>query len=422
LKIAKLLDVEDLLSVARPDERSVMTYISLFFHAFAAQDYKETAARRIQKFVQFHQNIDEMKRQYEHNTKLILQWVNDTCKALNDRTFDNSLDHAKALLEAHKVHKLQTKPTKNAERLEIEALFTNIQTKLKVNNRVQYTPPNGLGVADIAHAWNALGIKESERGKALRDNIGRLKEFLRVNFAERANKLYEWIIHLKDAVVAPAGGDLQSQLNFLHSKAAEALNNPRIKELEELHRQSEAAGIDENPHTEYSFEELTLLWDQLNTTISRKAQFIEGQILSQKKKGVAPEVIKEFNETFKHFDKDASYSLDRLEFKACLGALGVPFKDDAAYDLVFKEVSKGSEEITFDNFVDYMVKITEDTDTAEQLKQSFRLLANDQGTIGKNELSVPPLQPSEIDYVIKYTPQDGGRLKYTALIDQTFSM
>lgn len=35
---AKLLDVEDLADSVKPDERSVMTYISEFFHVFSAQN------------------------------------------------------------------------------------------------------------------------------------------------------------------------------------------------------------------------------------------------------------------------------------------------------------------------------------------------------------------------------------------------
>ncbi|WP_395239421.1 hypothetical protein, partial [Salmonella sp. s54412] len=92
--------------------------------------------------------------------------------------------------------------------------------------------------------------------------------------------------------------------------------------------------------------------------------------------------MKEFRDTFNHFDRDRSLLLEPPEFKMCLISLN--------YNL--KEGDKGEEEfnrlmaivdpnetgkITFQAFVDFMTQEVSDSDTAEQVMDSFKILAGD---------------------------------------------
>lgn len=49
LDIPRMLDPEDMVRAVKPDERSVMAYVSSYYHAFAGQQKAETAANRICK-------------------------------------------------------------------------------------------------------------------------------------------------------------------------------------------------------------------------------------------------------------------------------------------------------------------------------------------------------------------------------------
>jgi len=156
---------------------------------------------------------------------------------------------------------------------------------------------------------------------------------------------------------------------------------------------------------------------------SKKAEFIDGQLLAQTKKGVDPAVIKEYKETFKHFDKDNSNSLDKLEFKACLAGLGVGFRDEQAFDQLFESIAgQGQDQVYFDPFVDWMIKQTEDTDTASQLNASFKSLANEQHEISPHELQVHPLTPNEIGYIAERFPRHGDRLDYSTFVNGSFAV
>ncbi|RUS25259.1 hypothetical protein BC938DRAFT_472411 [Jimgerdemannia flammicorona] len=65
LGITKLLDVEDVCDISKPDERSVMTYVAEYFHAFSALDKVETAGRRVAKFAEVMNSVWEMQHDYE---------------------------------------------------------------------------------------------------------------------------------------------------------------------------------------------------------------------------------------------------------------------------------------------------------------------------------------------------------------------
>ena len=50
---------------AKPDERSVMTYVSAYYHAFSGAQQAETAANRICKVLKVNQENERLMEEYE---------------------------------------------------------------------------------------------------------------------------------------------------------------------------------------------------------------------------------------------------------------------------------------------------------------------------------------------------------------------
>merc|ERR1711974_282204 len=114
LDIPRLLEIEDLTDVPKPDERAVMTYISEFFHKFGSYEVKERSARRIKKFANFNEAMEKEEASYESSANDLLSWINETIEKLNSRDFGSTYDSAASAFENFKDYITKEKPNKSA--------------------------------------------------------------------------------------------------------------------------------------------------------------------------------------------------------------------------------------------------------------------------------------------------------------------
>jgi hypothetical protein len=85
--------------------------------------------------------------------------------------------------------------------------------------------------------------------------------------------------------------------------------------------------------------------------------------------------------SFNHFDKNRTRRLDPKEFRSCLISLGYNIRDDKQGDADFQRIMSivdpnNTGHVSFDSFMDFMTRDASDQDTADQIIQSFRVLAN----------------------------------------------
>jgi len=421
LGIDPLLDVEDL-DVERPDDKSVMTYISEFYHKFTSQNHKEIAARRIQKFAQFNKSVEEIENSYAESAQQLLDWVNGQIQTLGARDFSDNFDDIMKLIADHKAWKSNEKAQWTDKRNDNDALHTNIQARLRAGKRKLWHAPSGLTVEDVDHAWERLAEAEKDRGKALRDHLNKQKDGLRKGFADSANDFYDYITGVKKTIGDSVNhGDLSEQLNFLKQTENELESDLRAARLQEIGQALEDLGLaDENPYTDFTLEELLLLLEMVKNGLKKKKQAIQNQLSASGQSSLSEDQINEFKDAFKHFDKDRSGALDRLEFKACLQTLGQTYTDDAFNEL-FVRLARGGDRIQMDAFVEYMISLYEDTDDAPQIKQSFKVLANDKHVIATMDLRVPPLVDNEIVYLTTRMNGDEHAYNYDAYTDSVFA-
>jgi len=300
----------------KPDERSIMTQVSEYFHRFAAQGLKELAARRARNFVMFQRAMKNRQNDYNRRAAALLSWIDSSIAHFGEYKFGDTLEDALNASADLRGFAVSEKPPKAGDKIDLENLFAEINTELKVNNRSPFRPPSDTAPEAIEEGFNRLWEAEKAFGQRVRENR------------------FRFVTKTENKITA--------------------------------------------------------------------------------------EQLAEFEASFKHFDTNKNNTLDKTEFKAAAAALSIPFKDEKAFDQVYASISEGSATVNLGQFVKYLSALQEDKDTPEQVKESFRSLADNGDTITAAQLQVPPLEEEDVKYLTSEMHGSGAGFDYNAFVDSNF--
>ncbi|XP_073194311.1 alpha-actinin-2 isoform X4 [Lepidochelys kempii] len=660
LDIPKMLDAEDVVNTASPDERAIMTYVSCYYHAFAGAQKAETAANRICKVLAVNQENEKLMEDYERLASELLEWIRRTIPWLEDKTPEKTMQAMQKKLEDFRDYRRKHKPPKVQEKCQLEINFNTLQTKLRISNRPAFMPSEGKMVSDIAGAWQRLEQAEKGYEEWLLNEIRRLERLehlaekfrqkasthetwaygkeqillqkdyesasltevramlrkheafesdlaahqdrveqiaaiaqelneldfydaasvndrcqkicdqwdklgtltqkrrealerteklletidqLHLEFAKRAAPFNNWmegamedlqdmfIVHsieeiqslitaheqfkatLPEAdgerqailsiqnevekviqsynirisasnpystvtmdeirakwdkvkqlvpgrdqclqeelahqhanerlrrqfaaqanVVGPwiqtkmeeiarssieLTGTLEDQMNQLKQHEHNIINyKTNIDKLEGDHQLIQEALVFDNKHTSYTMEHVRVGWELLLTTIARTINEIETQILTRDAKGITQEQMNEFRASFNHFDRKKNGLMDHDDFRACLISMGYDLGEAEFARIMSLVDPNGQGTVSFQSFIDFMTRETADTDTAEQVIASFRILASDKPYILADELR-RELPSEQAQYCIRRMPTYSGPGAVPGALDYT---
>ncbi|KAF5925525.1 hypothetical protein HPG69_001972 [Diceros bicornis minor] len=174
LGIAQLLDPEDVAAL-QPDERSIMTYVSLYYYHFSRLHQGQTVQRRLAKILLQLQETEELQTQYEQLVADLLRWIAEKQVQLEARDFPDSLPAMRQLLVDFASFRIQEKPPRLQQRGATEALLFRLQTALRAQNRRPFLPQEGLGPVELCQRWAGLEQAEASRSQALQQRLLQLE-------------------------------------------------------------------------------------------------------------------------------------------------------------------------------------------------------------------------------------------------------
>ncbi|EKD13561.1 uncharacterized protein L3040_008574 [Drepanopeziza brunnea f. sp. 'multigermtubi'] len=405
--IPDLLDVEDVCDVAKPDERSLMTYIAYWFHAFSQMEKVENAGRRVEKFVNNMQGAWEMQSAFERRMRELLKQIHEQGLRWQESKFEGTYTDAKTQSTEFSAYKRGKKREWVAEKSDLAALLGNIKTKMSTYRLRPYEPPAELRLSVLDDEWAKLMRSEMSRGQLINETIRDIKNALRKSFADKAND-FALALNTMQMAISGLEGDVEDQLKHVQ-RLNESLSpmNQYLKKIEEVDRKCEEANIEENDFTTYTYDELCYELSLVKSSVSKKLAFLDNQVVARNMTNLTPIQLEEFESVFRHFDRDVTNSLQELEFSAALASLGLVFSEDEMHDY-FLETSNGCDYVTFEQFIRFMVDVTEDQNTAEQVFQSFREVADGKPYVTEMDLRHSLVPDEVIEKLTQIVPLHKG--------------
>ncbi|OSS45363.1 hypothetical protein B5807_10190 [Epicoccum nigrum] len=405
--IPDLLDVEDVCDVAKPDERSLMTYIAYWFHAFSQMERVENAGRRVEKFVQNMHGAWQMQNDFEERMRKLLAAVAAQGKQWEEATFDGTYTDARSQAAEFTSWKRKSKRNWVAEKSDLAGLLGNIKTKLATYRLRPYDPPAELSLETLDTAWAGLMKAERDRSQIINETIRDIKNALRKSFADKAND-FALALNTLGTSISALEGEVEDQLEHTKeiSKSLAPLDE-YLNLIAAIDEQCAEANIEENDFTTYTYDELEYELSLVRNAVSKKLAFLENQMVARNMTNLTPIQLEEFESVFRHFDRDLSNSLAELEFSAALASLGLVYDDEEMHQK-FRETSSGREQVTFEQFIRFMVDETEDQNTAEQVFESFKEVADGKPYVTELDLRHSLVPDEVIDDLIASMPEHKG--------------
>lgn len=285
LDVPAILDVDDIVNIAKPDERSIMTYVAALYHVFASGMKTDQAAKQVGDFLDFEQATELLKDEYTRRATALRDWTQGAVATLADRNFANSVQGVQAQIQELGSWRSGQKVPQSQEKSALESLFSNIQTKLRINGRNPFVPPQGLSPDDLQTGWDSLEAAEKQRSDALRAELRRQKILanLVARFQVKGKALQQWIDSKSAFLSSEDLGDnvaaVQANLSNLEAFYGDyQAQSPKITTLDEL-----KGKIVEGRHADAdaivaAFEGYQAAWNGLQGAYEARKQRLEAHL------------------------------------------------------------------------------------------------------------------------------------------------
>ncbi|GHJ86599.1 hypothetical protein NliqN6_3001 [Naganishia liquefaciens] len=362
LGIPQLLEVSDLCGDKVPDERSVITYVAEFFHAFSSLDKAEVTTRRVEKFATMLSGIQKQQQDYVAQTEHLKSQIESCIQAWSAKDMSDTLQRVERDMLALSAWKTDFKRPAARDRAKTIALFGNIQTRLSENRLKAWNPPQALAPQNLEDDWRKLLKAETTYMRKLDEHYRQLKQAMKEEYAAVATALNQRIQDL-NSQIAHMSGSLEEQ-----KVIAQRISG----QVSEIKQDVAAASGLSNRCSEAKID-----WGDLEPIedLEYEAQLLEDNIAAK----------------------------SRFIDNAALASLGHVYSTEEFLQ-IYDDLVRKHGAVTYKAFVEFLVTITEDSSSPEQLIEAFRSLANGDDVVTQQDLRKARLSPTATSFLSAAMP------------------
>eukprot|EP00968_Pinguiococcus_pyrenoidosus_P023083 scaffold3537_cov256-Pinguiococcus_pyrenoidosus.AAC.10 len=297
--ITRLLDVDDIAGSPKPDEKSLIAQLTLYWTAFASLAQKETLVDAIKKAVGIRRKHDEWISDFEDTAPKLKRWIEEKI-ALYSATPDAAKEtaHIKDCLDALFTYRREEKPARKAELTRIEGLLTQIRTSESNHARAVYEPREEVDADHLSGAWQQLQATENAYETALLERYDALRtaDFFVARFAGKADTITSFFKESIEVFSTDDVGDslqkCQTLLDRFHSYEHQyGLYSGMLATCKELVRDISAMHVAQ-PECAARGAELERLDAECSATAATYKQKLDAQLEEERS---LLQMVKEFN-------------------------------------------------------------------------------------------------------------------------------
>ena len=294
--VPRLIDVEDLKQGgAYMDEKTVMTYLSMMWQAMAEDKKSEQAQEHLKKVIAKERQTHGLKQGFAEKAAALTQWIGEQA------SFFRSLQFGKEEAEVHDCvsglneYRRVTKPTKAAEKADLESSLAFINTKLSLDNRAPFEPAAEHDIDTVNDQWTDLTGTENKYATNLGSlvfKVGQANRMLTAAMAQAMN-FQQWVEKAHDQLTESANKEIntlaEAEAALAQHELHEDAYEKQFSKLQSLTKILDGAlrttgGIEPSKYgsVESQIAEVEGLFHDLRAAVHSRSAALHAELLNQR--------------------------------------------------------------------------------------------------------------------------------------------